>query len=69
MQLHYKLAPHLRPPIYENQLRNWLIRKLLIGGTAGLILAEGYRRFYTIPHIQRRTEYYEKLGVRWKSIV
>ena len=68
MQLKYELPPK-RPPVLENQLRNWLLRRLAIGTTAAIILAEAYRRLHTVPHIRRRTEYYEQLGVRWKSIV
>lgn len=68
MQLHYKLPPN-RPPVLEHQLRNWLLRRMAIGTAAAFILAEAYYRLHTVPHIQRRTEYYESLGVRWKSIV
>jgi hypothetical protein len=48
-------------------------RNLIAAGAFSLglvfIFAELYRRYHTIPHRARRTEYYRRLGITWKPIV
>ncbi len=68
MQLNYKLGSNA-PPIMEGLLRRWMIKHLCIAGILAVAAAESYRRLHTVPHIRRRTEYYEGLGVHWKPIV
>lgn len=57
------------PPIISGMLRKNVITMMILALVPGIVCAELYRRYHTIPHIQRRTEYYRRLGVEFKSII
>jgi hypothetical protein len=56
-------------PIIVGTFRRGVIGVVAAALGVGFVAAEFYRRYHTIPHIQRRTEYYRRLGIEFKPIV
>jgi hypothetical protein len=59
----------ITPRVIAGEYKRSTIRAFLGALALGFFCAEMYRRYHTIPHIQRRTEYYRRLGVEFKSII
>jgi hypothetical protein len=57
------------PRVIVGEYKRNTIRAFFGALTLGIFCAEMYRRYHTIPHIERRTEYYRRLGVEFKSII
>ena len=56
-------------PIIVGMFRNGVVSALATAIGVGIFAAELYRRYHTKPHIERRTEYYRRMGIEFKSIV
>jgi hypothetical protein len=56
-------------PIIAGEFQKTAVRMVVGGSLLGVAMAEAYRRLHTEPHKRRRTEYYRRLGVEFKSIV
>lgn len=56
-------------PIIVGTFRRGVLRALVAALGLGFTAAELYRRYHTIPHIERRTEYYRRMGIEFKRIV
>lgn len=56
-------------PIIEGSARRWLMRNIFIGIGVGVVAAEAWWRGYCVPRIEKRDEFYRKMGIDWVRIV
>lgn len=57
----------IQTPLVQGMGKRWFIKNVSCAIGLGIILAEGFYRFVSLPHAKKRDQYYAERGVTYQK--